>query len=38
MAEKEITFTRKEVQEMMMKCFVKGEEWGVTYSTWFTPT
>lgn len=29
----EITFTEKQVQQMMMKAFVKGESWGITYST-----
>ena len=34
----EITFTKEQVQQMMMEAFVKGENWGVTYSTWFIPT
>ena len=34
----EITFTKEQVQQMMMEAFIKGENWGVTYSTWFTPT
>jgi len=33
-----IKFTQEEVQQMMMQAFVKGENWGVTYSTWFIPT
>lgn len=35
---KEITFTKEEVQQMMMETFVKGENWGTTYYSWFTPT
>lgn len=31
------TFTDKEVREIMIKCFVKGETWGVTYGGWFSP-
>ena len=33
-----ITFTREEVQKMMMESFIKGESWGVTYGGWFSPT
>lgn len=35
---KEITFTKEEVKQMIMESFVKGEEWGVTYQGWFTPS
>jgi hypothetical protein len=38
MADNKITFSREEVQMMMMKSFVKGEEWGVCYSGWFDPS
>ena len=34
----EITFTKEEVQKMIMEAFVKGENWGVTYSGWFSPS
>lgn len=34
----QMTFTKEEVQEMMMKAFIKGETWGVTYSGWFSPS
>jgi hypothetical protein len=33
-----MTFTKEEVQEMLMKAFVKGEAWGVTYQGWFYPS
>jgi len=33
-----MTFTKEEVQEMMMKAFIKGENWGVAYGGWFSPT
>lgn len=33
-----ITFTKEEVQKMMMEAFVKGENYGVTYSGWFSPS
>lgn len=33
-----ITFTKEEVQKMMMEAFVKGENWGVTYGGWFSPS
>ena len=31
-------FTEEEVQKLMMECFVKGENWGVTYQGWYVPT
>jgi hypothetical protein len=34
----EINFTKEQVQQMMMEAFVKGENWGVAYSTWFAST
>lgn len=34
----EITFTKEEVQKVMMECFIKGENWGMTYAGWFNPT
>lgn len=34
----EITFSKEQVQLMMMEAFVRGENWGVTYSTWFVPS
>jgi hypothetical protein len=33
-----VTFTTKEVQEMIMNAFIKGENWGSTYQGWFIPT
>jgi hypothetical protein len=38
MADNKITFSKEEVQMMMMKSFVKGEEWGVFYSGWLNPS
>jgi hypothetical protein len=35
---KQITFSIEEVQMMMMKSFVKGEEWGAYYTGWFDPS
>lgn len=35
---KETIFTKEEVQKMIMEAFIKGENWGVTYSGWFMPT
>jgi len=26
------------IEEIIRKAFKKGESWGVTYSTWFTPS
>ena len=34
----EVTFTKEEVQEIIMKAFIKGEIWGETYGGWFCPT
>jgi hypothetical protein len=34
----EITLTKEELNAMLLKAFSKGEAWGVTYSTWFSPT
>ena len=31
-------FTEDEVRAMMMKAFIKGENWGVAYSGWFVPS
>ena len=28
-------FTGEEVKEMLMKAFIKGEDWGVTYGSWY---
>jgi hypothetical protein len=30
--------SKDEVKYLMKKAFECGEQWGVTYSTWFTPT
>jgi len=30
-----ISFSKKEVQEMMMKAYIKGENRGLTYAGWF---
>jgi hypothetical protein len=40
---KEVSFMSQEEFKMWLndkikKAFKAGEEWGVTYSTWFTPT
>ncbi len=35
---KKATFSPEEVQKMMMEAFVKGENWGVTYGGWFSPS
>lgn len=32
------TYTVKEVKEMLIQAFDRGENWGVTYSGWFSPT
>lgn len=31
-------FTEDQVKELMVRAFEKGENWGVTYSTWFIPS
>ena len=38
MENNKITFTKEEVQIMMMESFVKGENWGVTYGGWSSPS
>lgn len=38
MKNNEVTFSKEEVQKMMMEAFFKGENWGVTYGGWFSPT
>jgi hypothetical protein len=38
MKKNEITFSKEEVQKMMMGAFIKGENWGVTYGGWFFPS
>ena len=38
MKNKELTFTKEEVQKMLMEAFIKGEDWGVTHSGWFSPS
>lgn len=38
MKNKKETFTKEEVQEMILEAFKKGENWGVTYGGWFLPT
>ena len=32
------TYTVEEVREMLGQSFDRGEQWGVTYSGWFTPS
>lgn len=34
---KTYTLTEEQLQQVILKAFSKGENWGVTYSTWFTP-
>jgi len=34
----EITITKEQFDKAIEQSFKKGESWGVTYSTWFTPT
>lgn len=34
----QITITKEQFDKAIEKAFKKGESWGVTYSTWFTPT
>lgn len=33
----EITITLKEFEAIVKKAFKSGENWGITYNTWFTP-
>ena len=35
---KEITLTAQKLEVLLKQAFDKGEDWGVTYSNWFTPT
>ena len=32
------TYTEKEVESIIKRAFKAGENWGVTYYTWFTPS
>jgi len=32
------SYTVEELREMLVQAFDRGEQWGVTYSTWFTPS
>ena len=32
------TYTVEEVREMLGQAFDRGEQWGVTYGGWFTPS
>jgi len=34
----EITIKKEHFEEAIKAAFKKGENWGVTYSTWFTPS
>lgn len=31
-------YTKEEIEDIIRKAFKAGEQWGVTYSTWFIPT
>ncbi len=31
-------YTKEQIEEIIRKAFQSGENWGVTYSTWFTPS
>ena len=33
----EITISKEKFERIIRASFRKGESWGVTYSTWFTP-
>lgn len=30
--------SREELKNIIRTAFQRGEDWGITYSTWFTPT
>ena len=34
----QIIIDREKFEKLIEEIFKKGESWGVTYSTWFTPT
>ena len=34
----QIIIDREKFEKLIDEAFKKGESWGVTYSTWFTPT
>ena len=34
----QIIIDREKFEKLIEETFKKGESWGVTYSTWFTPT
>lgn len=34
----QIKITKEQFEKAIEAAFKKGESWGVTYSTWFTPT
>jgi hypothetical protein len=38
MKNNEVTFTKEEVQKIMVEAFIKGEDWGATYGGWYTPS
>lgn len=33
-----ITITNDQLMDIILTAFKDGEQWGVTYSTWFLPT
>jgi hypothetical protein len=33
-----ISLSPKQLDDLLKQMFLKGEEWGVAYSTWFTPS
>ena len=33
-----LNITEKQFKDAIEKAFKEGESWGITYSTWFTPT
>lgn len=34
----DITISKRKFEGIIRQAFRKGEHWGTTYSTWFTPT
>lgn len=31
-------YTEQQVNKLIRDAFLKGEQWGITHSTWFIPT